>query len=95
MQDIVRPSALIVACDGMYMGRQTVTRLGEQNRRIGYRHLGRPVTANVNGTNMTFDKTVTNTVFADGHAEPIHNDSFPHGNVVAENSGRFSLLANQ
>jgi prepilin-type N-terminal cleavage/methylation domain-containing protein/prepilin-type processing-associated H-X9-DG protein len=94
-QRIVRAGAMIVACDGMYMGRQTVTRLGEQNRRIGYRHPGRSVTANVNGVNMTFDKTVANTVFADGHAEPIHNNDFPHGNVPGENSGKYSLLVDQ
>lgn len=92
-QNIARPSALIVACDGMYMGRQSVTRLGEQDRRIGYRHLGQGVTANVNGTPRTFDKTVSNTVFAAGHAEPIHNNDFPHSNVPAENTGRYSLLA--
>ena len=90
-----RPAALIVACDGMYIGRQQVTHLGEQNRRIGYRHSGQPVIANVNGTSMTFDKTVANTVFADGHAEPVHNNDFPHGNVPAENTGRYSLLADQ
>ena len=91
--NIMRPSAMIVACDGMYMGRQSVTRLGEQNRRVGYRHPGLRVTATVNGTVMTFDKTITNTVFADGHATPIHNNNFPHSNVPAENSGLFTLLA--
>jgi prepilin-type N-terminal cleavage/methylation domain-containing protein len=92
---IQRPSAMIVACDGMYMGRQSVVRLGEQNRRIGYRHRGRAVNVNVNGTMTHFDKTVTNTVFADGHTAAIHNDDFPHGNVPTENSGNYSLLADQ
>jgi prepilin-type N-terminal cleavage/methylation domain-containing protein/prepilin-type processing-associated H-X9-DG protein len=88
-----RPSALIVACDGMYMGRQSVTRLGEQNRRVGYRHLGDTLTVKVNGVNTAFAQTVSNAVFADGHVEPIRNNDFPHGNVLAENDGRYSLLA--
>jgi prepilin-type processing-associated H-X9-DG protein len=87
-----RPSSLIVATDGLYMGRQSNTRLGEANRRVGYRHLGALVTVTVNGVNKTFSDTVTNAVFADGHAEPIHNNQFPHANVPAENAGAFSLL---
>jgi prepilin-type N-terminal cleavage/methylation domain-containing protein/prepilin-type processing-associated H-X9-DG protein len=93
-QNFPRPQSLIVACDGMYMGRQSVTRIGEQNRRIGYRHPSSSVTVTVNGTTMTFDKTVSNAVFADGHAEPIPNKDFPHSNVPGENTGSFSLLAN-
>ena len=93
--NIAHPGTMIVACDGMYMGRQTVTRLGEANRRVGYRHPGRqPVTASVNGKPMTFHMTASNTVFADGHVEPIFNNDFPHSNVPAENTGRYSLLAN-
>jgi prepilin-type N-terminal cleavage/methylation domain-containing protein len=91
----VRPQALIVATDGMYMGRNSVTRLGEQNRRVGYRHPGPTLTVKVNGTNMTFDQTVSNAVLADGHAESINSIDFPHGNVLAENSGRYSLLSGQ
>jgi prepilin-type processing-associated H-X9-DG protein len=91
---VKRPWAMIVACDGMYMGRQSVTRLGEDNRRVGYRHPGRTVSAEVNGVNMTFSSTVSNTVFADGHAQPIHNDDFPHSNVPTENAGNFTLLSN-
>ncbi len=92
--NMASPGTLIVACDGMYMGRQSAVRLGEANRRIGYRHPGQPVTANVNGANMTFQMTVSNAAFADGHAEPINNNDFPHANVPAENTGRYSLLAN-
>ena len=92
---ISRPCAMIVACDGMYMGRQSVVRLGEQNRRIGYRHPGKPVTVTVNGKQQYFNKTVSNAIFADGHAEPIHNNDFPHSNVPAENMGRYSILANK
>ena len=89
---ISRPAALIVACDGMYMGRQSNVRLGEVNRRVGYRHPGAPVTVSVNGVNITYTYTVTNSVFADGHAEPIHNNLFPHANVPAENTGSYTLL---
>ncbi len=88
-----RPGSLIVAADGMYMGRQSVVRLGEQNRRIGYRHPGRSVTATVNGAVMTFTKTVSNAVFADGHAGPVQNKDFPHSNVEGENVGDYSVLA--
>lgn len=91
---VKRPSSMIVACDGMYMGCQTVTRIGDQNRRIGYRHLGPSVTANVNGTKMTFNRTISNAVFADGHAGPVFNNDFPHSNVPAENAGSLTLLAN-
>jgi len=92
-RELPRPASLIVACDGMYMGRQSVTRLGEQNRRIGYRHPGERVTADVNGTSVVFTNTVSNAVFADGHAVPIPNDQFPHSNVSDENKGKYSLLA--
>ena len=90
-----RPQALIVACDGMYMGRQSVTRLGEQNRRVGYRHPGPAQTHTVNGTPTYFDKTISNAVFADAHAEPIQNPDFPHANILSENLGPYSLLPNQ
>jgi prepilin-type N-terminal cleavage/methylation domain-containing protein/prepilin-type processing-associated H-X9-DG protein len=92
MSAIARPAALIVACDGIYMGRQSVTRLGEANRRIGYRHPGPAVQASVNGVLTTFTDTTSNTVFADGHAEPIFNNDFPHSNVPAQNAGAFTLL---
>jgi prepilin-type processing-associated H-X9-DG protein len=91
---INRPCALIVACDGMYMGRQSVVRLGEDNRRVGYRHPGQVVYAKVNGAMMSFDRTVSNAVFADGHARPIFNNDFPHSNVPAENIGDLTILAN-
>jgi hypothetical protein len=91
---VKRPSSMIVACDGMYMGRQTVTRIGDQNRRIGYRHLGKSIVANVNGVKMNFNRTITNVVFADSHAGPVFNDDFPHSNAPAENAGSLTLLAN-
>ena len=92
--NVARPAAMIVACDGMYMGRQTVTRLGEANRRVGYRHPGQPLGVNVNGVPMSFTMTVSNAVFADGHVERINNNDFPHANVPSENTNRYSLLAN-
>jgi len=85
----VRPSALIVAADGVYTGRQSVSRLGETNSRIGYRHPGKANT------------TISNAVFADGHAEPVDSSAFPHGNYPktaasqAENNGSYSLYSDQ
>ncbi|HUN82171.1 MAG TPA: prepilin-type N-terminal cleavage/methylation domain-containing protein [Phycisphaerae bacterium] len=61
-----RPSEFIVASDGVYMGRQTVTRLGDANSRIGYRH--------PHGGRL---ETGTNTVFADSHVDIIRADLFP------------------
>jgi prepilin-type processing-associated H-X9-DG protein len=89
---IPRPAALIVASDGLYMGRQSNTRLGEANRRVGFRHPGAPITLKVNNINITFTNTVSNAVFADGHAEPIFNNQYPHANVLPENMGAYSLL---
>ncbi|HUO07584.1 MAG TPA: prepilin-type N-terminal cleavage/methylation domain-containing protein [Phycisphaerae bacterium] len=93
--NIARPQALIVATDGIYMGRQSVVRIGEQNRRIGYRHPGRTLTVSYNGSSITTEFTVTNSVFADGHAESINNNDFPHSNAPAENNGPCSILATQ
>ena len=71
-----------------------MVRLGEQYRRVGYRHPGKTVTATFNGISKTFTNTVSNAVFADGHAEPIDNANFPHANVLVENTaGPYSLLA--
>jgi prepilin-type N-terminal cleavage/methylation domain-containing protein/prepilin-type processing-associated H-X9-DG protein len=89
-----RPTALIVAADGIYMGRNSVTRLGEQNRRIGYRHPGQGANVSVNGVSTDFSQTLANTVFADGHAESLESAQFPHANVPVENQGSYSLLAN-
>lgn len=72
-----RPSALIVACDGVYMGRQSVSRLGQANRRIGYRHAGPSLTFTNSGASISTDRTLSNAVFADGHAESIFNNDFP------------------
>jgi prepilin-type N-terminal cleavage/methylation domain-containing protein/prepilin-type processing-associated H-X9-DG protein len=91
---VTRPGAFIVACDGMYMGRQSVVRLGEDNRRVGYRHFGPAVLAKVNGVNTWFNKTMTNTLFGDGHAQPVFNNDFPHSNVPAENAGSLTILSN-
>jgi prepilin-type N-terminal cleavage/methylation domain-containing protein/prepilin-type processing-associated H-X9-DG protein len=57
---------MIVAADGVYMGRQSVDQLGMDKSRIGYRHRG-PKGA---GTSV-------NACFADGHAESISTVDFP------------------
>jgi prepilin-type N-terminal cleavage/methylation domain-containing protein/prepilin-type processing-associated H-X9-DG protein len=67
---ITKPSAMIVAADGLYMGRQSVVRLGQGFSRIGYRHQGSGV-------------DVANTVFADGHARAVASGSFPIGSTSA------------
>lgn len=91
-QSFARPSALIVATDGVYMGRQSVTQLGNTNSRIGYRHPGQRSATGIN--------TVTNAVFADGHAEPIDTSQMPLAPTtptpasIAANSGGFSFYAN-
>jgi len=59
-------SRLIVLADGIYMGRHGVTRLGDLNSRIGYRH---PGMGKANGA--------ANTAFADGHAERLESKEFP------------------
>lgn len=64
--DCRQPSRLIVASDGIYMGRQAVTRLGDTNSRIGYRH---PSAQRPNG--------LANIVLADGHVDPMTWDRFP------------------
>jgi prepilin-type N-terminal cleavage/methylation domain-containing protein/prepilin-type processing-associated H-X9-DG protein len=56
-----KPSRLIVLADGVYAGRQSDTRIGAKNSRVGYRHPNQ--TANV--------------CFADGHAEAIKGERFP------------------
>lgn len=59
-------SSLIVAADGLYMGRQTVTQQGNENSRIGFRHPGHKPAI-----------FAANTIFADGHVEPVQGDRFP------------------
>jgi prepilin-type processing-associated H-X9-DG protein len=66
LSSIRHPSQFIVLADGVYMGRQSVTRLGDANSRIGYRH---PGMSKANGS--------SNVAFADGHVESITGDSFP------------------
>lgn len=59
-------SKLVVVSDGIYMGRQSVTRLGDTNSRIGYRHPGIGL---ADGT--------ANVAFGDGHVLAISGDRFP------------------
>lgn len=61
-----RPAKFVVVSDGIYMGRQSVTRLGDKNSRIGYRHPGLGRLAGL-----------ANIAFADGHVEPMPGDRFP------------------
>lgn len=61
-----RPAKFIVTADGIYMGRQAVTRLGDVNSRIGYRHPG-----------MRRPDGLANVAMADGHIEAITGDRFP------------------
>ncbi len=61
-----RPAQLVVVSDGIYMGRQAVTRLGDADSRIGYRHPG-----------LTRPDFLANVAFADGHVDPILGDRFP------------------
>lgn len=60
---IKEPSRLIALSDGLYAGKQDVTRIGEANSRIGYRHPGRVGVANAS--------------YADGHVDFIEGDQFP------------------
>jgi prepilin-type N-terminal cleavage/methylation domain-containing protein/prepilin-type processing-associated H-X9-DG protein len=64
--NIRHSSSLIVAADGVYMGRQSVDQNGMNNSRIGYRHPG-PAGPN----------TVANVGFADGHVESLAANQFP------------------
>lgn len=68
-----RTSRVIAIADGLYAGRQEVTRLGDRDCRIGYRHRGGVGRANVG--------------YADGHASFLLGDRFPRrftGNVPLE-----------
>lgn len=68
-----RTARVIALADGLYAGRQEVTRLGDRDSRIGYRHRGGVGRANVG--------------FADGHANFLLGDRFPrrfNGDVPLE-----------
>jgi prepilin-type N-terminal cleavage/methylation domain-containing protein/prepilin-type processing-associated H-X9-DG protein len=66
------PSQFIVVADGIYMGRQSVTQLGQTNSRIGYRHPGE---VNINGISTKLGSA--NVLFADGHVDTILGNAFP------------------
>ncbi|MBN1344697.1 MAG: prepilin-type N-terminal cleavage/methylation domain-containing protein [Phycisphaerae bacterium] len=57
-----RPAALIAVADGVYAGQQSATHIGENKRRIAYRHRG----------------PSTNVLLADGHVDSIRDGHFPH-----------------
>jgi prepilin-type N-terminal cleavage/methylation domain-containing protein/prepilin-type processing-associated H-X9-DG protein len=69
-------TALVVAADGVYMGRQSSDRYGANNSRIGYRH---PPAA---GSQQS-----ANVVFADGHVERLGGSNFPINAVGAPIEG--------
>jgi prepilin-type N-terminal cleavage/methylation domain-containing protein/prepilin-type processing-associated H-X9-DG protein len=98
--NIARPQAMIVVGDGIYAGRQSVSRLGETNSRVGYRHVGKPLTFTIAATGqvVTTSETLCNVAFADGHAESIFTGDMPHGSTsnptqMAENYGPYSWLS--
>jgi prepilin-type N-terminal cleavage/methylation domain-containing protein/prepilin-type processing-associated H-X9-DG protein len=62
----VQAADCIALADGVYMGRQSSTQLGQANSRIGYRHPG-----------MGLSNGSANVAFADGHAARINGDEFP------------------
>ncbi len=78
MSVIRHSSRMVVLADGVYLGRQGSTQIGQSNSRIGYRHRG------PKGPN-----TLANVGFADGHVEAIDGYSFPQSkstsNPNAEN----------
>lgn len=63
LSEFKRSSRVIAIADGLYAGRQEVTRVGDRDSRIGYRHRGGVGRANVG--------------FADGHANFLLGDRFP------------------
>jgi prepilin-type processing-associated H-X9-DG protein len=71
---------MVVVSDGVYMGRQKVTRLGDANSRIGYRHPG-----------LNRRDGSANVAFADGHVEAIAGNRFP---TALENTDGRSVYAN-
>ena len=85
------PGRMIVLADGIYAGQQKNSRLGNTNRRVGYRHPGNQ------------GRSVTNVAFADGHAGAIESSQFPlaQGSTVAtdavvrnSNYGQYTIYAN-
>jgi len=81
-------SRMVVLADGVYMGRQSSTQIGQNDARIGYRHRG-----------PKGNYTISNVGFADGHAEAIDGFSFPQAkstnnpNAAAENLSGPTLYA--
>jgi prepilin-type N-terminal cleavage/methylation domain-containing protein/prepilin-type processing-associated H-X9-DG protein len=95
MTSVRYSSRLIVAADGVYMGRQGSTELvppaltPQTDCRIGYRHRG------FHGPN-----TISNAAFADGHVEQIDGEKFPQSkstsnpNAMAENMNGPTIYMN-
>jgi prepilin-type N-terminal cleavage/methylation domain-containing protein/prepilin-type processing-associated H-X9-DG protein len=95
MSQIRYSSRMIVAADGIYMGRQGSTELvapaltPQNDCRIGYRHRG------THGPN-----TISNAAFADGHVQAIDGLQFPQSkstsnpNAMAENMNGPTIYQN-
>lgn len=66
MTSVRDASGTIAFADGVYLGRQSVTQLGQANSRIGYRHPG-----------MGLPNGAANVAFADGHVVRVQGDEFP------------------
>lgn len=66
MTSIRDASATIAFADGVYLGRQSVTQIGQSNSRIGYRHPG-----------MGIPNGAANVAFADGHVARVEGNDFP------------------
>lgn len=63
---VLHSARMIIVADGLYMGRQGATQLGQANSRIAYRHRG-----------PAGPDTSSNVAFADGHVEAIDGTHFP------------------
>jgi prepilin-type N-terminal cleavage/methylation domain-containing protein/prepilin-type processing-associated H-X9-DG protein len=72
-------SLLIVAADGVYMGRQSVDQIGQANSRIGYRHSG-----------PKGHDTLANVVFADGHVETLDGTHFPRALSASDSAAVYN-----
>ncbi len=88
------PDRLIVVADGLYMGRQSVTRMGDANSRIAYRHWRQSGSASAAAANV---------LLADGHVARVTGDSFPRAeggsvslaDAVSDNiNSDFTIYAN-
>ena len=78
----VNPASLLVLADGIYAGRQSQARLGDQYHRIGYRHWSQG------------SQNITNVAFADGHVGTYNSSVMPEAKTTAAYSGDPTYYAN-